>query len=141
MKKTSKIVLQKGFTAVELLITLFIAAVFLFAGYQLYTQVIRDGKDADKIARLSNEVYKIMREKSAQVTALNSTGCSGSISLPAAPTSPATVAGIPNVTTTVSYSCPLGTSTVYDLFLVKVSASYSDSSGVTKKVEHATYAN
>ena len=32
-----------GFTAVELLVTLFVAAAFLLAGYQLFNFVIRDG--------------------------------------------------------------------------------------------------
>jgi len=34
---------QAGFSAVELLITLFVAAAFLVAGYSLYNVVIKDG--------------------------------------------------------------------------------------------------
>ena len=32
-----------GFSAVELLITLFIGSIFLLAGYQLYSFVLRNG--------------------------------------------------------------------------------------------------
>ena len=36
---------QDGFTIIELLVTLFVAAIFLIAGYQIYTTVIRtDGQ-------------------------------------------------------------------------------------------------
>lgn len=131
--------LQRGFTAVELLITLFIASVFLFAGYQLYTQVTRDGNDADRTARLSNEVYERMRLESAKVTAANPSGCPAGLASPAADPS-TTVGGVPNVIITVTYSCPAGTSPVYDLFLIDVSASFTVN-GVAQKVEHATYAN
>lgn len=34
---------QSGFSAVELLVSLFVAAMFLSAGYQLYSIVIKNG--------------------------------------------------------------------------------------------------
>lgn len=66
---------DSGFTAVELLITLLIAAMFLFAGYQLYTQVTRDGNDANLVAKASNVSYEIMRDRAISVSASQPNGC------------------------------------------------------------------
>ena len=129
---------QTGFTAVELLITLFIAAVFLFAGYQLYTQVIRDGRDADKTAKLSNEVYKRLREALAQATAAQPSGCGTESS---STVSNVNITGVGNVTFLTAIKCPFGTvAPLTDMFLITVTGTYVDT-GVTKKVEHATYAS
>lgn len=132
-------VLQQGFTAVELLITLFIASVFLFAGYQLYTQVIRDGKDADRTAKLSNIVYQKMREAAAQVTAAYPSGCTAAADATDS-TSSETVPGIGSVSFAKTISCPYGTASPVDIFLVKITATYT-ADGTQKKVEHATYAS
>lgn len=51
----------KGFTAVELLITLFVAATFLIAGYQLFNVVIVDGGDTRAESRATNVAYDFMR--------------------------------------------------------------------------------
>lgn len=137
--KNLKTTLKKGFTAVELLITLFIAAVFLFAGYQLYTQVIRDSKDADKIAKLSNVTYQKMRESASQITTAYPSGCAAASQ--STTTNTETVSGVGSVTFTKIISCPAGTTPpLSDLFLVKIQAAYSDS-GNAKTVEHATYAS
>lgn len=45
---------QSGFTAVELLVTLFVAAAFLVASYQLYTLVIREGGSTRAEARAAS---------------------------------------------------------------------------------------
>lgn len=49
--------LQSGFSAIELLITLFIAFLFVMMGYQLYSVVIKDGGEARAQARASNLAY------------------------------------------------------------------------------------
>ncbi len=137
IKSTHKLQ-QNGFTAVELLITLFIAAVFLFAGYQLYTQVIRDGRDADKTAKLSNEVYKRMREAAASTTAAQPSGCGLESS---SSVNDVDIAGVGKVTFLTVVKCPFGTTApITDMFLITVSGTYVEN-GVTKKVEHATYAS
>ena len=38
--------INQGFTTIELLVTLFIAAAFLASGYQLYSVILQDGGDA-----------------------------------------------------------------------------------------------
>lgn len=56
---------QAGFTAVELLITLFIAAAFLAVGYQLYGVIIKDSGEARDRARASNISYQQLRKIAA----------------------------------------------------------------------------
>ncbi len=132
--------LQQGFTAVELLITLFIAAVFLFAGYQLFAQVMRDGAGADKDAELSSLAYERMRKSALAASAASPAGCAAASESVTTTTEP--VAGIGNVTFKVTIDCPYSTTpgSLTDIFLVKVETSYNDN-GTTRKVEHATFSN
>lgn len=98
---------QDGFTAVELLITLFIASVFLFAGYQLYTQVLKDAADADKTARISNIAYERMRKEAGVVSAAFPGGCESASEDTTVETP--TVTGFSAVTLTVVVDCPYST--------------------------------
>ncbi|MES2876491.1 MAG: prepilin-type N-terminal cleavage/methylation domain-containing protein [Patescibacteria group bacterium] len=134
---------QAGFTAVELLITLIIASMFLFAGYQLYTQVTRDGADANKTAIVSNVAYKKLRKEASDVTTAAPSGCIAS----AAPTgtertstSSENVTGIGTVTYTVTVKCAPSSAGVLDVFRINVKASYKDA-GIDKELEHATFVN
>lgn len=118
---------QAGFTAVELLITLLIASMFLFSGYQLYTQVNRDGSDANKAARVSSLVSEKVRATIASSTAT----CGASI-----PNETKTETGVGSVTYVTSVTCPNPDTPT--MRLVKVTATYDNP---TKTLEHATYAN
>jgi len=128
--------LEHGFTAVELLITLFIASIFLFAGYQLFTQVMRDGAGADKDAELSSLAYERMRKSALDASAASPAGCAATSEGTTTTTEP--VAGIGNVTFIVTIDCPYSTTpgSLTDVFLVKVEASHNG-----RKVEHATFSN
>lgn len=90
-----------GFTAVELLITLFIAGMFIVAGYQLFNIVIRDGAEARAESRASNIAYNYMRKHSTAAT----NPCTAQT-----PASNVTVAedtdGLTDVTITITISCP-----------------------------------
>lgn len=137
---------QTGFTAVELLITLFIAAAFLLAGYQLSTQVLRDSTDADKVARVSLVTYEKLRKEVAKVPAKpdNGVGCT-TLSIPPDPDAiiadeQVSVDDVGTVTLSAIVSCPLGAATSADLFLIRVTASYKDGQA-TKTLSHASYAN
>lgn len=131
--------LHKGFTAVELLITLFIASIFLLAGYQLYTQVIRDGQEASNLSEVSNLTHERLQSTATTTAANNPNGCtSASVSGPT--DSQATVSGIGAVTFTTTVSCPRGASASADLFLIKIKASYTQN-GEARELEHATYTN
>ncbi len=91
---------QAGFTAVELLITLFIAAAFLMAGYQLFDVVIRDGADARSESRANNVAYDYLRRYTAQSAASPCTPSTPSV------TQPSAVEGLSNVTVSVYITCP-----------------------------------
>lgn len=57
---------QDGFTVVELLISLFIAAAFIGAGYQLYSTLIKDGGQAYQRSVASNVAYSYLRSAIGQ---------------------------------------------------------------------------
>jgi prepilin-type N-terminal cleavage/methylation domain-containing protein len=96
---------QSGFSAVELLITLFIAAAFVATGYQLYSIVISNGESAREKAKASNIAYDNLRRYSPQATS----PCSAATPSPT-PTIP-TGSNLPNASISVVISCPYGTST------------------------------
>jgi len=91
--------LSNGFTAVELLITLFIAAMFLASGFQLYMVVIKDGSEIRAQSKANNVAYDYLQryKPSATIPCTVQTPLSNqSITVP----------GLSNVTMTVSISCP-----------------------------------
>jgi len=92
---------ESGFTAVELLITLFVAAAFLIASYQLFNLVIKDGGAIRAQSRAANVAYDYMRRYAASTPTVP---CVASTPLN---TSPITVDGLSNVTITVTVTCPL----------------------------------
>jgi len=94
---------QQGFSAVELLITLFVAATFIATGYQLYSIIIKDGGDVRQRAKASNIAYENMRRYSAQATS----PCTAVTPSPA-PSIPAN-SGLESPSITVTISCPYGT--------------------------------
>lgn len=104
---------QSGFTAVELLITLFVAAAFLVAGYQLYNVIIKDSGNTRAQARASNVAYDYMRRYSPSAT----NPCTTQTPLTGAPIS---VAGIGSATVTVAISCPYTAVTNISKVLVTV---------------------
>jgi len=99
MKKTNH---KSGFTAVELLITLFIAAAFLVSGYQLYGLIIKDGGQTRAQAKASNTLYDYLQRYRTSATS----PCTAQTPLT---NSVITVTGLTSVTITVAISCPYGT--------------------------------
>lgn len=120
---------QAGFSAVELLITLFIAAVFVTTGYQLYTVVIKNGSDASQRAVASNIAYDNLRRYSTQTT----NPCTVVTPSPT-PTIPAN--SLPSASITVTIDCPYGTSD--GTSRVNVSVKYATPQ---QEVVHAMYVN
>jgi prepilin-type N-terminal cleavage/methylation domain-containing protein len=96
--KTNK---QAGFTIIELLVTLFVAAAFLTAGFMLYIYVLRDGGQARAATNASNVAYDYMRRYA---------GTAQSPCVQPSPqpliNSPITVSSLTNVTVSVSITCP-----------------------------------
>lgn len=56
---------QQGFSIPELLITLFIGAVFVLTGYQLYGLIIADGGNSRAQITASTLAYQTMRQNQA----------------------------------------------------------------------------
>lgn len=129
---------EQGFTAIELLITLIIAAVFLFAGYQLYSQVVKEGANANRSARLSNATYAKLRSATADADVAYPAGCN--FTTPVTTTTSQSVTGLGNVTYTTTISCPYisASNSAKYVFLIRVEG--TDATGATK-VSHATFAS
>ena len=121
---------QSGFTAVELLITLFVAAAFLIAGFQLFNVVIRDGGQTRSESRAANVAYDYMRQYKNTATTIP---CTASTPLN---NSSINVDGLTNVTISITISClPDAINS-----LSKIEASISYNSPV-QTVKYATYSS
>jgi len=120
---------QAGFSAVELLITLFVAAAFIITGYQLYSIVIKDGADARQRAKASNIAYELLRKYSSQAT----NPCTTVTPSPA-PSVPSN-SGLANAHATVTFSCPYGASNTA-VSKVQVTLTYGSPA---QEVTHAIY--
>lgn len=118
---------QSGFTAVELLITLFVAAAFLIAAYQLFNVVIRDGGQARAESRAGNIAYDYLRQYTSQAY-------NPCVAYNPLVNSPITVSGITNARLSVSITCP--EYTVDSVSKVEVSITYNTP---TQTVKYATY--
>lgn len=88
-----------GFTAVELLITLFVAAAFLIAAYQLFNLVVKDGGSTRAESRATNVAYDYLRQYAASSTTIP---CTASSPLSGAPLS---VDGLTSVTINIDVTC------------------------------------
>ncbi|HET8884116.1 MAG TPA: prepilin-type N-terminal cleavage/methylation domain-containing protein [Candidatus Saccharimonadales bacterium] len=93
---------KAGFSAIELLISMFIAAAFIGAGYQLYAVIIKDGATAQFHARASNVAYTNLRLYAAKAT----NPCTELAPSPT-PTVPAS-SGLSNADIDVDTTCPYG---------------------------------
>lgn len=92
---------EKGFSAVELLITLIIGSLFVIMGFQLYAVTITNGAEARQEAQASNLAYSKLRQLS-----INGTGVA------VCPSSPnVTTANVDNnkAVQTTTISCPYPT--------------------------------
>lgn len=116
---------ESGFTAVELLVTLFVAAAFLIAGYQLFNVVVRDGGATRAETRASSVAYEYLR-RYADTEAVNP--CVASTPLAGEPVS---AEGITNAAVTVKISCLSNASSA--LSKIEVTVTYND------PVERVTY--
>lgn len=127
MSRTSP---QSGFSAVELLITIFVAVAFLGAGYQLYAAVVRNGADTRNQTTASNIAYDYLRRYSPQAT----NPCTTVTPSPA-PTIPSGTT-LPSASITATITCPYGAAS--GTSLITVTVTYGSSSPA-KQVQHATY--
>ncbi len=120
---------EEGFTAVELLVTLFVAAAFLIAGYQLFSLVIRDGGQTRSESRAGNVAYDYLR----RYTSVATNPCTAQTPLT---NSPVEISGLVNAQVTVDVSCPIGSTPS----LSKVTATVSYNS-LVESVSYSTFVN
>lgn len=128
MKKAKK---QSGFTTIELLITLFVAAAFLMSGYQLYGLIIKDSGDARAQAQASNVAFDYLQRYKSSATnpcTANPILYSGAV----------TVNNLTNATVTVSATCPYSSSVPPLVTVTKIvsTVKYNDPE---QSVSSATY--
>ena len=98
---------QSGFSAIELLITLFVAAAFLISGYQLYALIMKDSGDVRFQAKASNVAADYLQSYKSSPSIQKP--CSPSSTTPL--TNSSTISGLSNVTVTVTISCPYSNTT------------------------------
>lgn len=126
MKKRIK---QSGFSTVELLVTLFIAAAFLISGFQLYAVIIKNGSEVRAKTKASNVVYDYLERYKSSATE----PCAASTPLV---NSPITVDTLSDVTISVTISCPYSSTTSVSKVLVTINYNQPQ-----KTISNATYVN
>lgn len=128
---------QSGFTVVELLVTIIVAALFVGIFYNMFVILVGVNASARNISQSSDLAYSNMRRyPTAASTALS---CSGSS------TNLLNVTGVDSsypelgtITETVTASYPYGCTAVYDVIKLVSVVTYGSNS---KKVSYATYVN
>lgn len=128
MKKNQK---KYGFSIVELLITMFVAAIFLMAGYQLYSLIIKDSGETAMQTKASNLAYDYLQKYKPIATS----PCTDQAPLV---DQAIDVDGLYNVKVSAIIDCPYGTSST--ISRVKVDLKYGDKSP-QQIINNATYVN
>lgn len=118
---------ESGLTAVELLVTLFVAAAFLIAGYQLFNAVIKDGG----LARAESRANTLASEYLSRYSGSATTPCSASSPLT---DSPVTVDGLTNTEVSVEISCPFENTTAVSKITVTVAYNNNQSVSISSYV-------
>jgi type II secretory pathway pseudopilin PulG len=94
---------NQGFSTVELLISLFIAAAFITTGFQLFSVVTKDSNKAQLRARAASIVNTTIQERASNAAPTCTPKSDSPTNIPTAQLpQPATV--------TVTYTCPYGQS-------------------------------
>lgn len=125
---------SRGFSAAELLITLFIASLFLISGYQLYTYVVRDGAEASQVSKASNIAYQYLRQVAADENYIKDE-CSTATQPGSQSLNPNT--GLNNASVNVVISCPHNDNDDLEgVHLLTATVTYASSNG-NETVSHA----
>jgi len=122
-----------GFSAIELLVTLFIAMLFLSMGYSLYGTIIQSSSQNRQRSQADNIAFEYLRRYEATVT----NPCAVTTPLNNVAVTGATAADLASPTVTVNITCPNSTTTV--MSRVKVTVAYIDG-GSSRNVYHEVYA-
>ena len=116
--------MKKGFTIIELLVTMFIAVAFLMAGYQLYGMIIKDGSETQlrtKAANIANSLLQTLKADNKYYCKTNSAYVPPSS--PVFPNDPE----LPNYYYTYDIACPYNTTNLkYSLTKITITVSYGN---------------
>lgn len=94
---------EEGFSTVELLIALFVAAAFIATAFQLYSVVMKDGSDTRLRAKAGSIINSTLQERASSVNSpCNPTPAAATISIP--------TSELPQGSANVTYTCPYGNS-------------------------------
>ena len=131
---------QQGFTTVELVVTLFVAAMMVASGYQLYNAVTNRSANSRMMAEASNIGYEALRKLGSAST--TSTLCTAS-SHPTQTVTPASLGisqtRLPNLGIEISRCRPLTSEPIAirnKVLRATVKVTYGEP---TREVVHATY--
>lgn len=122
---------DSGFTAVEVLVTLFIATTVLAGGYQAYSAVVNSTGSGRERAVASNIAYTTLRREASKVPQT----CSSQSVTVLPNTIPADTKLPTPYKVTEEITCPYGTSS--PISLVKITLTYGSDN---QKVTHGIYA-
>ena len=89
--------IQRGFTAVELLVAIVVGVLLLSSAYQLYGVVLSNSGATQLKARASNLAYDLLRQYTSSATKPCSTWTQ----------TPSITSTIPNATASIVATCPL----------------------------------
>lgn len=127
---------HSGFSTVELLVSLVVAALFLFAGVSFYNTIVRYSTESRNRASADRIAYDYLRryESNRPATCAPSTP----INNVAVPTSNSNTKGLTSPTITVIITCPLAAD-VPAISKIVARVRYIER-GVTKTLEQEVYA-
>ena len=120
--------MKQGFTTVELMITLFVAGIFILAGYQLYSVVLANSVETRYMGEASNIGYEVLRDDGGTYVATTNSCSSPSTSVVNKPNS------LPAPTTITLNRCRPFTDS--SIIKVTVTVTYGPHN---QEVSHATY--
>jgi len=126
---------QQGFSAVELLITLFIGALFLISGIQIYGFIFSNGTESGQSAKASNLAYELLQEYKSTA------GGEVCTTDPVPDPSISDNHGLSIVSATIVVECPYSASGTAGLKVIsKVTVTVTFKAGsATKSVKQAAY--
>lgn len=124
----------KGFSAIELLVTLFIAMLFLSMGYTLYGTIVASSSQNRHRAQADNIAFEYLRRYEATVT----NPCVVATPVNGVTVTSSSAVDLASPKVTVNVTCP--NSTVTSLALVKVTVTYKEG-GSQQNVYHEVFAS
>lgn len=125
---------QRGFTAVEVLVTLFIATVLIGGGYQVYGLVNSSSRDARERSVASNYAYESLRRLAASAPA----ACDASTPEQDLTSQLPSDAALPApYSMKATYTCPYGDGDTISQLTIRLSYGPTPQ----KEVVHALYVN